>query len=393
MTEKDNRQFPEQDYLGNQAQGPNEEEEKVHRCPAGKSWQASTVFAAAVALGLVLLTHSPWLWVAYLGLVSLMLLRTGRISTWRAVLFVGMAWLFLTAKLVRGLTDIVPLVNYDEAFLSGQAQKVPNCHIAIGASILNTFYQQYLALKSGAWTAWGPLSLGFLWLAVPLVFGHAFCSWGCFYGGIDDGFSRVFRKPWIRWFRVPRPLRDLPAAILVFMVLVSLATMLPVFCLWVCPLKLSTRFLDAEVTHRLIQGVIFAVVGTAAIVVPLLCRKRFFCGLICPFGAWQAVAGRVNPVRVTVDPGRCTQCQRCVRVCPTFAVGPEDIKQHRVSAYCCSCGECMDQCPEGAIRYTILGRDVRLGWRAGIPGELAETRTLVLFGYLLLGGALGSLCL
>jgi polyferredoxin len=352
------------------------------------------LFAVAVSAALALLTQSPDLWVLVVGLIAFMLLYTGRISTWRSILFISMAWVFLVNKVFHGLLGFSLFVDYRQTFPHGPAQAVPNCHIAIGASILNYVYQQYLALKSANWSDWGPLSLGALWLVVPLVIGPAWCSWGCFYGGLDDGFSRILRKPAVRWFWLPRHLRDLPAAMLVFMALVSLSTMLPIFCLWVCPLKVTAAFLDTNQAVRSVQLAIFAVVGVVAVVLlSLLVKKRVFCGLVCPFGAWQSLVGHIHPVRVRIDPEKCTQCQRCLRVCPTFCISPDGLKRHRIGPYCNFCGECMDHCPEGAIRYKVFGREVVAAQGVNPLVELLDTRALVLFGYLLLGGAIGGLCI
>ena len=87
-------------------------------------------------------------------------------------------------------------------------------------------------------------------------------------------------------------------------------------------------------------------------VLPLLTKKRTFCGLICPFGAWQAFFGKINPYRVTIIKDKCTRCFRCVAVCPTFAIDKEGVHNFQVSPYCNRCGECMDVCSSGAIDYS-----------------------------------------
>jgi len=304
---------------------------------------------ATTARGPLLL--AKLLWVCAIGFMASRVFRTGSISFWRSAFFIILAWAFIVhfkAKLI-GLTG--------RAFVAPDVQEVPYCHIAIASSFLTYLYQQYTALMSGAWGNWSPLTWGALWLLVTLVLGQAWCSWACMYGGLDSGFARLRTRPLVKWKTLPKGVRELPVAILVAMLLISLAMMRPAFCLWMCPLKLGTGFLDPNTLTRTIQLIVFATIGIVfVIVLPLLTNKRAFCGLICPFGAWQAFFGRLNPYRVTISESACTQCQRCVTVCPTFAIEPEGLKRHAVLPYCNRCGECMDACPTGAIDYTVVGQ-------------------------------------
>ena len=316
------------------------------------------------------------LWISLVGFVAYMTRRTGRTSRWRALLFVAMAWGFVWQFKSRSLG------LGGRLFTTSEAVEVPYCHIAIASYILNHAYNHYLALRSGHWFRWGPLSLGFLWLVVTLVLGQAWCSWACFYGGIDEGFSRILRKPLLRLEKLPGRLRDLPAAVLLVSALFSLTMVLPAFCLWACPLKLTTAFLDPNDLVRKVQLAVFLALAAAAMVIgPLLTKKRWFCGLICPFGAWQALFGNLNPFRVAIRPEACSQCQLCLKVCPTFAIEPEGLKAHVISAYCNRCGECVDACPTGAIGYALFHDPTR------------DARPLFLFCALVVGGAVGALFL
>ncbi|MCB4755805.1 MAG: 4Fe-4S binding protein [Elusimicrobia bacterium] len=363
-----------------------------------KSLMASLFFSFQLITSLVPLailygTHktpadilAQGLWILFVAAIGFLIMRTGRVSRWRALFFIVMAWgfVFQFKAILLGLRG--------SFFKTPDIQEVPYCHIAIVSSVLNYAYQQYLALQSGHWRMWGPLSLGFLWVLVTLAIGQGFCSWGCFYGGLDEGFSRIIKRPLLKTPRWLGKIRDLPAALLIFMMLISLGTMLPIFCLWVCPLKITTAFLDGSNPERLIQMIIFIAVGVLALIVfPLLLKKRVFCGLLCPFGAWQAFFGRIHPVRVTISEELCTNCRRCIDVCPTFVLNAETVKTHIVSSYCNRCGECVDVCPEGAIDYTFLGRA-----RPDVKGpvffrEIFDVKVLYTFACLLVGGVVGGL--
>ena len=321
-------------------------------------------------------------WALFVGSVGAVILRTGRVSRWRALLFVTLAWSFL----VHFKTY---LFHHTGSLICASVQAAPYCHIALATTASIHLYEQYLAFMSGAWLQWGPLSLGVLWLVVTLALGQAWCSWVCFYGGLDDGFSRILPKPLISWIRVPDKLRDFPTALLIFLLLISLTTMLPIFCLWICPLKLTTAFLDPVSFPRRIQLVLMTVSGIVFLLaLPLLTSKRTFCGLICPFGAWQAFFGRLNPFRVTLDDSVCTHCGTCEAVCPIFAISSK-VQGMEVLSYCNRCGQCLDACPTHAIRYTLLGHELPgsgPGWRF-----LWSARALFLFCALVLSGTMGAL--
>jgi polyferredoxin len=156
----------------------------------------------------------------------------------------------------------------------------------------------------------------------------------------------------------------------------------------VCPFKLTTSFLG-EGAERIAREILFVSVGTVALVaLPLLAKKRGFCGLICPFGAWQSLVGGLHPFRVTISPDRCTACGLCIDACPTMVLSGKSLEAKRIPAYCNACGECVDACPVGAANFTLWGRTFRGG--PSFPGELFDVRVLLIFAGLLVGGSLGG---
>ena len=347
------------------------------------------IFSAAVFIPVFLASGSiagkelrpafPALWSLFTALIAFFILYTGRVSFYRRIFFSALAVCFL----VNFKLSLFPGI-----FAPSCLKETPYCHIAIAPSFFNYLYQQYLAAMSGDWRLWGPFSLAFLWLFFTLVIGRAWCSWACFYGGIDDGLSALPAKPIFKTSLLAGKFRDFPAVLLVFLLLVSLAYMLPVYCLWLCPFKLTAAFLepdDAFIRKVQLGLMLFALaVLTAG---PLLTKKRTFCSFLCPFGAWQAFWGRINPFRVSVDAAACTGCGACVESCPMCAIslGTDGLK---TAAYCNLCGECLPACPEKAIRYTIFGN---AGYAGTGYGRLLSTDSWFVFSALVTGGAFGAL--
>ncbi len=319
-------------------------------------------------------------WSLFAAGIAFAIAYTGRVSAYRRVFFSASAVLFL----VHFKSGLFPGAPGPSCF-----KETPFCHIAMAPYFFGYLYQQYLALMSGGWKLWGPLTLGAGWLFVTLAIGRGWCSWACFYGGIDDGLSAIPRRPLIKAGGWVFKLRDLPAALLVFMLLASLAYMLPVYCLWLCPFKLTEVFMDGEPSVRRLQYALMVFALAALVLGPLLTRKRTFCSFLCPFAAWQAFWGRANPFRVTAAPEKCSACGNCAQACPMFAVTCAAGAAAEVLPYCNLCGECLGACPQGALRYTVFGADLPAA--GGRLGRLFTAGYFFVFSALTLGGVFSSL--
>jgi polyferredoxin len=125
----------------------------------------------------------------------------------------------------------------------------------------------------------------------------------------------------------------------------------PVFCLWICPYKLTTAFLNkGDLFIYKMQIFIFVSAGIIfLLVLPLLLKKRTFCSFICSFGGFISVAGRINPFKVYRDYAKCEKCGKCIEVCPNFAI----TQDYNVTSYCVKCGRCVDICKNNAISIGI----------------------------------------
>jgi ferredoxin-type protein NapH len=338
------------------------------------------LFFSSVIAGREISRFYALAWALFAGGIAYAIAATGRVSTWRRVFFSTSALAFLV-HFKLGLLN--------RAFDPSCFKDTPYCHIAMAPYFLSYLYQQYLALMSGGWKLWGPLTLGAAWLFVTLALGRGWCSWACFYGGIDDGLSAIPRRPLLRLGSWALRLRDLPAALLIFFLLVSLTYMLPVFCLWLCPFKLTGSFLDGTGWQKTAQYALMAAALAALVIAPLLTRKRIFCSYLCPFAAWQAFWGRLNPFRVTLDPALCTGCVKCAQACPMTAINCAPGGKPEVLAYCNLCGQCLEACPGAGFKYTLFG--LELPRTAGFFKELCTAKFVYVFSALTLGAAFASL--
>jgi polyferredoxin len=308
------------------------------------------------------------LWSLVIAAFGFAIIRSGVISGYRSALFILIAFLFfLEFKFFRWLSiaNTIP----------------PYCHIAQAPTLFNFLHSQFLAFTSGDWKIWGVLTLGFLWLLIMFTIGQGICSWVCFYGGMDEFFSKVLNKPVIR-LNIPKKGRDFPLAFLIFLLIISFLQGSPIFCSWFCPLKLTCAFWDHEPTIRMAQAVLFYLILFGfVILLPVLSKKRTFCSMICPFGALVSICGKVSPYQVKIDQEKCIHCGKCFDVCPVFAVERKDPQEYRISSYCNKCGACIDVCPVDAIPLSAW--DSLTGWRLQI-------RDIFLFLSLLMTGVLSS---
>jgi MauM/NapG family ferredoxin protein len=139
----------------------------------------------------------------------------------------------------------------------------------------------------------------------------------------------------------------------------------------------QTFFPSQQVVFRMGALVLAIFVGILALGAV---EKRFWCRNLCPLGALLGLIARIPLLRRRVTDA-CTACQRCVRGCPTGAIGAENPKAHRIPE-CIQCYKCVAVCPEKAVAF--LPRPHRA--RAEAKLDLSRRRVLA-FGALGIGWA------
>ena len=280
-----------------------------------------------------------------------LMLITGQTHRYRSALFILLA-IALPFYFIPGMFE-----NYgtnmlsDEMIYSGQASF---CPLTMPMMLVPAALKRFVVFP-------GPVVGGvgwfIAWLGATLSIGRGWCSWGCFYGGWDELFSRVRKKPVVR--KVDPKWLYLPFAVLLAIVLLSALTFTPIYCEWLCPFKTITEFAAPTSLLAVIQGVIFLGLFLGLVIVlPLLTKRRTQCALFCPFGAMQSLFNKINIFEVRIDKSKCSQCKLCLRTCPTLSLDEGSLDSGKPSMTCTKCGQCVDTCPKDAISYHIKGTPI-----------------------------------
>jgi len=290
-----------------------------------------------------------------------MMMRTSSTYRWRRWFFVALGLLFPVGfihqvMVFRGTMGI-PI----EEMIAG---RTPFCFLPIPLLILPAAFTKTLVfpgsiLPNGGMSGGGMAAMAAVWLAVTLVVGKGWCSYACFFGGIEEGMASLPAKAKVR--KIDPRWRYGPWAVLLAMVLLSLALFEPAYCMWLCPFKAVSEYVAARNTVGLIQnGIFIALFAGLVIVLPLLTKKRTQCAFFCPFGAFQSIFNKISVFEIKIDKSRCTPCVLCQKSCPTMALTDESIKQGETLMSCMKCGACVDACPKGAAVWHIRGTEVAL---------------------------------
>ena len=327
------------------------------------------------ALGLIPLA------VTYLFIVVVFFLMvyTGRTHRYRSVLFVVYAVCFV-------MTFIPNLLEMRGSMSISRAEMIqghtPFCHMVIPMTLIPAALSRTIIFPGSMLEGFAAIGVMLvLWLGSSVAVGRGWCSWGCFYGGLDEGFSKIGRRPILK--NIPRKWTYLPFAVLIAVALLSAATLTPVYCAWLCPFKTVTEFAAVTSATTLVQAGIFVSLFAALVVVlPFLTKRRTQCGLFCPMGAFQSLTNLFNVFDVRIDRAKCVQCGRCERACPTFSIDGETIREGKTRMTCTKCGRCIEECPKGAVSYQVRGTPI------GVRAETA--RLMFVYPAFLLLGIMGS---
>lgn len=277
---------------------------------------------------------------------------TKKIDRFRAVMFITIALAF-PIEFILGLYEqrghFMALTFSD--MINGI---VPFCHIVIPQTIIPMIFDKQVVFP-GLISKFS-YSIGFMvitWLGVSLLVGRAWCSWACFFGGWEDGCSRFKKKASIK---LNPKLIWSSFAVLILVVLTSIEFATPTYCLFLCPFKACSEFVEVSTPLVVVQTIIFvSLFAGLVIILPFLTKKRTQCILLCPFGAFQSLVDKINPICIRINKQNCVNCKKCIEICPVMSISEESFKKGNVGLTCVKCGKCMDICPKKCIHFHIKG--------------------------------------
>ncbi len=281
-----------------------------------------------------------------------LMLYKGRTDRYRAVLFFTYAVAFVIAFITH-------LIEFRGSMALSEANMIegatPFCHIVIPMTLIPAVLTRTIIFPGTLTGVHASIAGMFvLWIGASLSLGRGFCGWACFFGGLEDGFSRLLKRPIIK--RINHSWTYLPYAVLLVIVLTAAISLSPTYCMWLCPFKTVTEYVQVTSVKVAIQtGIFLTLFVGLVIVLPILTKRRTQCGLLCPFGAFQSFTNKVNVFDIRIDRDKCVKCGQCIKACPTFSMDEASIEKGQSRISCMKCGKCIDTCPKQAIAYHVKG--------------------------------------
>ena len=320
-----------------------------------------------------------------MNILFFLMIYTGKTYKYRAIIFISAALLFPIGFIYNNIIErgsmLVSLSTIYEC-------KVPFCHIVTPMLLIPVVVLKEIPFPGAIVSSSNSIaSMLVILFSAVIVIGRGWCSWGCFYGGWDEFFSNLRKKP--VYYLTNVFWKYLPWAVMIFVILMASYTLTPVYCSWLCPFKPVTEFKGISTLTDIIQAVIFfSMFFIFIIILPLLTKKRAQCSCFCPLGPTIiSFLNRFNLYDVTINKTICVNCKKCIKICPLMAIDDESLKKGKTLFNCAKCSKCIDECPKKAISFHIKGTKIDVNQSAQRLLYLYSSWTLMTA---LLGGILSS---
>jgi ferredoxin-type protein NapH len=186
-----------------------------------------------------------------------------------------------------------------------------------------------------------------------LFLGRAFCGWICPAGATQELCMRVRNKNfkngkrnWIKYAIWA------PWITIIAVMFLQAGTINSVDPFYQTYYGISITGLESAIMFLAIAGLIAGIA--------LAVGKRAACHTICWMAPFMIIGRKVRNVvnwpalQLEADSGKCINCMACTRNCSmSLDVNSMVQKQDMENTECILCGECVDNCPKGAIKYAF----------------------------------------
>jgi polyferredoxin len=225
-------------------------------------------------------------------------------------------------------------------------------------------------------------------VVLTLVFGRIYCSVICPLGIFQDVLARFHRKKnkfsysaELKWLRYPMLIVFVIAGVTgigsLFQLLAPysaygrLATMIfqPIWKVGNNLLAMvaehyeSYAFYSVDTWMRSLPVFIIAAVTLVVLFVLAWRGGRTYCNTICPVGTILSFFARFSWLKIRFDEDKCKNCSLCSKNCKAACI---DFKTHIVDySRCVVCGNCIDSCKFGALKYTSRPSQTKKTGEAG----------------------------
>lgn len=333
----------------------------------GKNWGASLlwtfpmviwallVFSRGLSQGSAAQRMAAVATIIFLTGIFLWMMKSGKTYRPRRVFFVALGLLFPVGFIWELIAQRGSMSISLEQMILGNT---PFCHLALPMMALPAVLSKTIIFPGSILPkpenphAFGAMLA--LWVGATLILGRGWCSWGCFFGGIEEGFAAFRRKPLVQ--KIDRRWTLFPWAMLVLVIVGTAISLSPFYCEWICPFKTVTEFPAVTSMKTAVQfGIFTALFAALVVILPLLTKKRTQCAFFCPLGPLQSLANKINIFELKTELERCDSCGLCQKACPFLAVDREKEGSRQINMYCSRCGACADVCPKGAVGFRIRG--------------------------------------
>lgn len=213
----------------------------------------------------------------------------------------------------------------------------------------------------------GYISLSFIvfavWFISSLIFGRAFCAYGCQWGAAQEILGDAIPKPLdSNKKRSRRKIKYVVFVIWIILValgpILNLGYTLGLNPFYPSPINDPDGIVSFSGVHFGQFIFYFGIIGSVAILFTLVGGKRSFCAYACPMGVLGVIGTKIkNALRypslhLEADIEKCTNCKQCSKNC-VMGLEVNDLVQSSDMYHsdCILCGNCVKTCPQNTIHY------------------------------------------